>query len=177
MRVASSECHLRHGPGGAEEPDGAASPAGTSMAKLAPRGGAAEVPSSQGCRGTVGLPSSRRAVGLPGPCLYSGTGTAASEFGLLCLAPFLGLHLGCGESGAGVRFGSAVEAATARWPGAERGRSSPASWGGWRLRTAARWPDKTCMRSSRRRHGVRRRSSRRHHGTRRRSSSHGAQGA
>jgi hypothetical protein len=48
MRVASSECHLRHGPGGEEEPDGAASPAGTSMAELALRGGAAEVPSSQG---------------------------------------------------------------------------------------------------------------------------------
>jgi hypothetical protein len=105
MRVASSEIHLRHGPGGVEEPDGATSPAGTSMAELAPRGGAAEVPSSQGCRGTVGLPSSRRAVGLPGPHLCSGTRTAASELGLLHLAPFLGLHLGCGESGAGVGFG------------------------------------------------------------------------
>jgi hypothetical protein len=60
----------------------------------------------------------------------------------------------------------AVEAATARWPGAELGRSSPASWGGWRLRAAARWPDETCVRSSS--HGARRRSS---------SMGHGAQGA
>jgi hypothetical protein len=44
-------------------------------------------------------------VGLPGPRLCSGTGTAASELGLLRLAPFLGFHLGCGDSGAGVGSG------------------------------------------------------------------------
>jgi hypothetical protein len=58
----------------------------------------------------------------------------------------------------------AIEAATARCPGAELGRPSPASWGGRRLRATAWWPDKIGVRSSSRRHGVRR------------SSSHGAQG-
>jgi hypothetical protein len=59
-------------------------------------------------------------VGLPGTRLCSGTETAAGELGLLRLAPFLGLHLGCGESGAGVGSGR------------RRGRHSAVAGGGAR---------------------------------------------